>query len=328
VLIKGGAHLENLGRLRVVAFDKTGTLTAGQPRLTDVRALDMSEDALLRLAAAVETHSAHPLARAVVVAARERGLDLPDASAVQAVTGHGIRAQCAGSKVQIGHAGMFGAEPMDAAVRAAVDSLEAAGRTVMLVRVDGRWAGVLGLLDTPRPGAAAALQALARLGVGRTVMLTGDHPRAAAAVAQQLGVTDVRAGLLPQDKLAAIGALVSDPGQVAMVGDGVNDAPALARATVGIAMGGAGSDAALEAADVALMGDDLGRLAFAVALGRAARRAIRQNLVIALGTVALLAPAAALGWAGIGVAVILHEGSTLLVVLNGLRLLAFADRQN
>jgi len=327
VLIKGGAHLENLGRLRVVAFDKTGTLTAGQPRLTDVRALGMSDDALLRLAAAVETHSAHPLARAVVAAARERGLDLPDASGVQAVTGRGIRAQCAGSEVQIGHASMFGTEPMDAAVTAAVDSLEAAGRTVMLVRVDGRWAGVLGLLDTPRPGAAAALQALARLGIERTVMLTGDHARAAAAVALQLGVTDVRAGLLPQDKLAAIDALATDPGQVAMVGDGVNDAPALARATVGIAMGGAGSDAALEAADVALMGDDLGRLAFAVALGRAARRAIRQNLVIALGTVALLAPAAAAGWAGIGLAVILHEGSTLLVVLNGLRLLALADRQ-
>ncbi len=198
----------------------------------------------------------------------------------------------------------------------------------MLVRVDGRFAGVIGLMDTPRPGVADMLAELRSLGVAKTVMLTGDNERVARAVAQTVGLEDVRASLLPEDKISAVVGLVEKYGQVAMVGDGANDGPALARATVGIAMGGAGTDVALEAADVVLMSDQLDKLPFAVGLSRAARVIIRQNLFIALGAVALLIPATLFGWAGLGLAVLIHEGSTIVVVFNALRLLTYRAAQN
>ena len=206
---------------------------------------------------------------------------------------------------------------------AQVERLEFTGRTTMLVRVDGRFNGVIGLMDTPRPGVAGMLAELRSLGVTKTVMLTGDNERVARAVAQAVGLEDVRAGLMPEDKIAAVASLVEQYGQAAMVGDGANDGPALARATVGIAMGGAGTDVALEAADVVLMSDDLGKLPFAVGLSRAARAVIRQNLFIALGAVALLILATMFGWAGLGLAVLIHEGSTIVVVFNALRLLTY-----
>jgi Cd2+/Zn2+-exporting ATPase len=186
--------------------------------------------------------------------------------------------------------------------------------------------GLLAVADTVRPYAAPTMQALRRLGVARTIMLTGDNPRVAAAIAEQAGLSEYRAELLPEDKLATITALNAEYGVTGMVGDGVNDAPALANATVGIAMGGAGTDVALETADVALMGDALGKLPLAVGLGRATRAIILQNLVVALGVIAVLVVAAVTGWAGIGAAVILHEGSTVLVALNALRLLGYAPR--
>jgi len=212
---------------------------------------------------------------------------------------------------------------MSAEVTAQVERLESAGRTTMLVRADGRFAGVVGLMDTPRAGVAAVLAELRSLGVTKTVMLTGDNERVARAVAQAVGLEDMRASLLPEDKIAAVASLVEQYGQAAMVGDGANDGPALARATVGIAMGGAGTDVALEAADVVLMSDDLGKLPFAVGLSRAARAVIRQNLFIALGAVVLLIPATMFGWAGLGLAVLIHEGSTIVVVFNALRLLTY-----
>jgi len=323
VLIKGGAHLENLGRLTAIAFDKTGTITEGRPRLTDVVPFGIPEDELLTMAAAVESRSGHPLARTIVAAARERRLVWDEVIDAEAVTGKGIRATLGGRRIEIGNVKLFSRDTVDAQAAAQVEQLEAAGRTTMLVVSDGRVAGILGLMDTPRPGVAEMLARLHALGIEKTVMLTGDNERVARAVAQAVGLTEVRASLLPEDKVAAMTSLVSEYGQAAMVGDGVNDAPALARATVGIAMGGAGSDVALEAADIALMGDDLAKLPFAVALSRAARSAIRQNLFISLGVVALLIPATLFDWAGIGIAVLVHEGSTIVVVLNALRLLTY-----
>ena len=323
VLIKGGAHLENLGRLTAIAFDKTGTITVGKPRLTDIVTFGATENEVLALAAALEGRSGHPLAQAIVAAARERGVGWHEPADVEAVNGKGIRATLGTQRIEIGNLKLFAGEAMSAEVTAQVERLEFAGRTTMLVRADGRFAGIVGLMDTPRTGVAAVLAELRSLGVTKTVMLTGDNERVARAVAQDVGLEDVRASLLPEDKIAIVAGLVEQYGQAAMVGDGANDGPALARATVGIAMGGAGTDVALEAADVVLMSDDLGKLPFAVGLSRAARAVIRQNLFIALGAVALLIPATLFGWAGLGLAVLIHEGSTIVVVFNALRLLTY-----
>jgi Cd2+/Zn2+-exporting ATPase len=323
VLIKGGVHLENLGSLTAIAFDKTGTITNGKPRLTDIVAFGATENEVLILAAALENRSGHPLARAIVAAAGERGLRWDEPADVEAVNGKGIRATLGVRRIEIGNLKLFGEEAVSAEMTARVGRLESAGRTTMLVRADGRFAGIIGLMDTPRPGVSAALAELQSLGVTKAVMLTGDNERVARAVADAVGLEDVRASLLPEDKIAAVARLVEQYGQAAMVGDGANDAPALARATVGVAMGGAGSDVALEAADVVLMSDELCKLPFAVGLSRAARAVIRQNLFIALGAVVLLIPATLFGWAGLGLAVLIHEGSTIVVVLNALRLLAY-----
>jgi Cd2+/Zn2+-exporting ATPase len=323
VLIKGGAHLENLGVLTAIAFDKTGTLTVGKPAVTDVVAISGDEERLLTIAAAVESRSAHPLAQAVVAEASRRGLAWSEAGQVESVTGKGLRAELDGQKVAIGNARLFDGEAIPEAIQQQAIRLEAAGRTTMLIQSNGQFLGVLGLADTPREGVRQVLERLRRIGIRKTIMLTGDNERVGRAIADAVGLDEVKAGLLPEDKVKAMEALGQRYGQVAMVGDGVNDAPAMARATVGIAMGGAGTDVALETADVALMADDLSRLPFAVALSRASRRIIRQNLFISMGVVALLILATLFGWAGIGVAVLLHEGSTLVVVMNALRLLAY-----
>ena len=206
------------------------------------------------------------------------------------MTGKGIRARLGAQRIEIGNLRLFAGEAVSTEMTAQVERLESAGRTTMLVRADGRFAGVIGLMDIPRPGVTEMLAELRSLGVAKTVMLTGDNERVARAVAQAVGLEDVRASLLPEDKIAAVASLVEQYGQAAMVGDGANDGPALARATVGIAMGGAGTDVALEAADVVLMSDELSKLPFAVGLSRAARAVIRQNLFISLGAVALLIP--------------------------------------
>lgn len=328
VLIKGGAHLENLGRLRTLAFDKTGTLTCGRPVITDVLPLDgVSHDDLLRLAAAVESRSGHPLARAVLQ--RAEGLP-PLEEPVHDVTligGQGVTARLNGNTVRIGSRRMFaGGGLLTAAVEAQAAELESAGKTVMLVQSGDRLIGLLAVADRPRPGVRGVIARLRALGVRDTVILTGDNARVAAAVSEEVGATACRANLLPADKVTAVRALLEQYEHVGMVGDGINDAPALAAATVGIAMGSAGSAAALETADVALMGDDLEKLPFAIGLGRQANRIVRQNLILSLGVVALLAPAAVIGLAGIGPAIVFHEGSTILVVLNALRLLGYQER--
>ena len=329
VLVKGGGALENLGTLTSIAFDKTGTLTEGKPRLTDtVPAPGASEDELLSIALAVEAHSDHPLASAIVAGARERLADRIRPSAVvdvKSITGRGIHAQVDGQMVHIGKPVLFSELPdsaMPPAVESANQQLVAAGRTTMVVRQGTRFLGVLGVMDTPRPVAAQVMTELRRLGIERLIMISGDNQQVAEAVAKTVGLTEARGDLMPEQKVEAIKALRQQHGKVAMVGDGVNDAPAMANATVGIAMGAAGSDVALETADVALMADDLAQLPFAVGLSRSSSRIIKQNLWVSLGVVAMLIPATIFGL-GIATAVLFHEGSTLVVVANALRLLAY-----
>ncbi len=329
VLIKGGIHLENLGTVGVVALDKTGTLTHGRPVVTDIVPLDGTDDAgLLAAAAGVERLSEHPLARAIVAAASERGVVPSEATDFAALTGAGAAARLDGRLVHVGSPDLFG--ELGAAPSAAsadlVEEMREDGKTVVLVgeRPVGATAGIriLGLLairDQVRPNAAAAIAELHRLGVRRVAMLSGDHPRTARAIAAELGIDDVRAGLKPEDKVAAIRELEREHGAVAMIGDGVNDAPALAAATVGMAMGTAGSDAAIEAADVALMADDLEKAGYALRIGRKARRVSRQNLAFSLVILPVLILGAAGGMFTIALVVTVHEGAELLAVANGLR---------
>ncbi len=331
VLVKGGGPLENLGTLTAMAFDKTGTLTEGKPRLTDVLPVDgVDERELLAVAIAVEALSDHPLAAAVVRDGGERlgAYARPVAQAVQSLTGQGVQAQVSGLATVIGKPKMFesgdGPRPPQS-LWSDVQHLETAGRTVMVVRHGDRYLGALGMMDTARPAAEAVIRRLRKLGIKHIIMLSGDNQSVADAIAAKLGLDEAKGGLMPEDKVEIVRALQAREGKVAMVGDGVNDAPALANATVGIAMGAAGSDVALETADVALMADDLSHLPFAVGLSRRTSSIIRQNLWASLGMVAFLIPATLLGLK-IGAAVIFHEGSTLLVVANALRLLAYKDR--
>ncbi len=326
VLIKGGVHLENLGTLEAIALDKTGTITRGKPEVTDILVFgDISKQELLRLAASVESRSAHPLAQAVVRKAQEQKLELVASGELQSLTGRGVQAEVNGSVVRIGSPKLFTeaniAIPQEAAD--ANQKLGEAGKSTMLIGLGERVVGVLALADQPRPETPATLAQLKKLGIKSLIMLTGDNQRVADTIAKTVGLTDVRADLMPESKVTAIQELLKQYGKVAMVGDGVNDAPALANATVGIAMGAGGTDVALETADVALMADDLSKLPFAVALSRESRRVIQQNLFISLGVIALLVPSTLFGFANIGVAVFFHEGSTLVVVANALRLLHF-----
>ena len=324
VLIKGGAHLEALGTVDTVAFDKTGTLTIGRPRVVGVDPFDaVTEERLLAVAAAAETLSSHPIAKELVAEAGRRNLALPPASDATAVHGKGLRATVGGLPVAIGSAALFGELPP--AVSAAWTAALERGHTPMLVQEGGVFLGLVAVADTARPEARGAVEALRSVGISRTVMLSGDQRPVATAMGATVGVTEVRAPLMPEDKVKEIREL-SRTGTVAMVGDGVNDAPALASAAVGIAMGGAGSDVALETADVVLMGDDLRRLPFAIGLARAATSVVRQNIVVALGVSLILVIATVFGWVRISQAVVLHEGSTLVVVANGLRLLAWKPR--
>jgi len=331
VLIKGGVHLENLGRLKAIAFDKTGTITHGQPEVTDIVSMDnetMNHEQLLALAGALENRSGHPLAQAVVRAAQNKGLALPAIGDVESLTGRGLRSTLNGQTVLIGNRKLMNDSTVVVPAEAEnqIETLQASGKTIILIALDAQVIGLIALADTLRPDVVPTMNALKQMGVRETVMLTGDNARVAVAIAKQVGLTAFRADLMPEDKVTTIRELNQKYGETAMVGDGVNDAPALANATVGIAMGGAGTDVALETADVALMGDDLSKLPFAVGLGRAARAIIQQNLAISLGVIALLVVASLTGWAGIGIAILFHEGSTIVVVLNALRLLGYKDR--
>ncbi len=332
VLVKGGAPLENLGRLKAIAFDKTGTVTHGKPEVTDVVAFQESgwkEADILSLAAGVESRSAHPLAQAVVRSAQTQGLPVSVMDEVESLTGRGLRAVSNGKTIWIGNRKLMD----EATVTLSAEALEKAqtfqetGKSLMWIAKGQTAIGLIALADTLRNEAAPTMKALQQMGVAHTIMLTGDNARSASAIAKEIGLTEFRADLMPEDKLTVIRELVNEYGQVAMIGDGVNDAPALANATVGIAMGGAGTDVALETADVALMGDDLSKLHFAVGLGRATRAIIVQNLFISLGVIALLIITSLTGIVSIGIAIIFHEGSTLVVVANALRLLGYREQR-
>ncbi|WP_131536588.1 heavy metal translocating P-type ATPase [Pedobacter nototheniae] len=329
VLIKGGRPLEDLGGLNAIAFDKTGTLTEGKPTLTNVIPLNnVAENELMLVAVAVEKLSDHPLAEAIVKGALEKLKDqsIPKAENVKGITGRGVQAEVDGKKVLIGNKALFEKGGIPEGVLKQVEDLEKDGHTSMLVKRDDDFIGILSLMDVPRAEAKKVLSELSNLGIKKMIMLTGDNQQVAEAIAKQIGVTEVRGNLMPEDKVKAVQELAKSEEMVAMVGDGVNDAPAMAKSTVGIAMGAAGSDVALETADIALMGDKLESLPFAIGLSRKARGIIKQNLWISLGVVAVLIPLTILGIASIGPAVIAHEGSTLIVVFNALRLLAF-DRK-
>lgn len=319
VLVKGGVHLEDLGRVRAVALDKTGTLTEGVPVVTDVVAFRGARADVLRLAAGIERLSEHPLARAIVARARdELRSALPEVSEFEALTGAGVRGSVDGRSLYVGRPALLQALGANVAVPPEVERLEQEGKTVVLVASPGEPIGAIALRDQARSGAAAAIRRLHRMGV-KVVMLTGDNEVTARAIATELGIDDVQAGLAPEDKIRAVARLEEEHGAVAMVGDGVNDAPALARATVGIAMGAAGTDAAIAAADVALMADDLGEAVYALELGRRVRRVSNQNIVFSILVLAVLIPLAVLGIMTVAVAVFSHETAELLAVANGLR---------
>jgi Cd2+/Zn2+-exporting ATPase len=302
VLIKGGVHLEALAQLRAVAFDKTGTLTIGRPEVTDlVPMAGVSAVELLTIAAAVERRSQHPLAQAVVRRALRDGLELPPAGDLVAVTARGVRSEVGGQPVLIGSRRLWerGDDAPPAELLTAMDEIGSRARSVMAVRHGSRWLGVIGLADPPRESVPRALAALRAMGLGPLVMLTGDHQGVGDAVGREVGIDLVRADLLPEQKVVAVREL--------------------------LAAHGAGTAAALETADIALMGDDLVRLPFAIGLARRARALLWQNLIIAGGVMAALLVLAALGVLRIGPAVVGHEGSTLVVIANALRLLAHED---
>jgi Cd2+/Zn2+-exporting ATPase len=328
VLIKGGAHLEALGQIRAFAFDKTGTLTEGKPAVLSYRSAlcETGEvcadcDDVLALAAAVERRTSHPLAEAVVFAADQRALSntyLPAAN-VELLAGRGVRGTVNNRAVTLGNHALFDAEfPHSTRLCQAVSDAEADGRTTMMLAEDGMVRGYIALADAPRESSAAVVRELNALGL-QTVMLTGDNATVARTVAESVGVTDVRAGLLPAAKVTAVQELLSQYGHVAMVGDGINDTPALAAATVGIAMGGAGTPQAIETADIALMADDLRQLPFAVRLARFARSLIQQNVVLSFGLKAVFLVLALFGFTSLWVAILADVGMSLVVTLNGMR---------
>ncbi|WP_406004524.1 heavy metal translocating P-type ATPase [Streptomyces sp. NBC_00987] len=326
VLIKSAVVMERLGQIDAVALDKTGTLTEGTPRVTDIRPLPapgLTEDALLSLAAAAEHPSEHPLARAVTEAARTRGLVLPPVADFTSAPGTGVTATVDGRTVAVGSpARLLDVRPGAAEPAAGLAArLEEAGRTAVLVVLDGTPVGVLGIADRLRPDARSTVARLTGL-TGRTpVLVTGDNPRAAARLGAEAGIEDVRAGLLPQEKVHAVRGMESVGHKVLVVGDGVNDAPALAAAHTGIAMGRAGSDLALETADAVVVRDELATVPTAVALSRRCRRLVVQNLVIAAVFITGLVVWDLAGTLPLPLGVAGHEGSTVIVGLNGLRLL-------
>lgn len=326
VLVKGGGPLETLGRVKAMAFDKTGTLTWGAPRVTSlVHADDTTEEELIAALVAVESLSDHPLATAIVrdLAPRLTGAQLV-ADDLNAVIGRGVTATIDGQRVEVGNLRMFEEQQLQlsTALADAYQSARDSGQTLMIVRRGDAFLGIVGVMDSSRAESAQVLLALREANVGQLVMISGDNQRVADAVGLEVGIDTAIGELLPEDKVAEITRLAETHRPIAMVGDGVNDAPAMARADVGIAMGAAGSTVALETCDIALMSDDLGRVPFAVRLSRATSRIIRQNLIASLAIVAFLILATFMGL-NIGAVVLIHEGSTLVVVINALRLLGF-----
>ncbi len=313
VLFKGGAHLEGLAGIKAVAFDKTGTLTRGRPTVTDIQTFNGFDEAqVLAMASAAESRSEHPLAKAMVRSAADRGLSLSPVEDFLALPGRGVEAVVEGHHVRVGSPSYILVD--EPPVLEATQKLQDQGKTAMLVERDGQTIGLIGMADELRPEAAQVIRTLHERGV-KTAMFTGDHSQVARFMANQLGIDAVRAELMPEDKVQAVKALEHDYGPVAMIGDGVNDAPALATASVGVAMGAAGTDVALETADVVLMGDRLELIPFAIQLSRSARRVVWVNLTFSIGVIVLLVTATFIRDLPLTLGVLGHEGSTVIVVL-------------
>jgi len=329
VLIKGGIYLEEAGKLQAVAFDKTGTLTKGVPEVTDLRAWgELPERECLAIAASLENGSQHPLASAILKRAHLEELSLRPAENLQSITGKGLAAEVDGTLYYIGSPRLFNElypQGLEPALQQEVNALQAKGRTVMLLGTATRPLALFAVADAVRESSRETAARLKRLGIGRSVMLTGDNRLTAKAIAESVGIDHYEAELLPEEKLEAIKRLKQSEGHVAMVGDGVNDAPALAAATVGIAMGGAGTDTALETADIVLMADDLSRLPFTIRLSRKALTVIKQNIAFALLLKAFALLLLIPGWLTLWIAIFADMGATLLVTLNALRLLKIKD---
>ena len=328
VIIKGGRALEDLGSLTTIAFDKTGTLTEGKPRLTNAIALNgYDKKEFLELVLDVESLSDHPLARAITKDLMDeyKVENISRSSNMEAIQGKGVVAQYNGGHIYIGNGQLMKEKGIQilGEIQDQIDQLQKEGQTIMLVGYKQRAIGLLSVMDVPRKSAAPTLERLRKIGIKQLIMLTGDHQNVADSIAAQIGLTEAKGNLLPEDKVKAIGEYVNKGIKIAMVGDGVNDAPAMANSTVGIAMGAAGSDVALETADVALMSDRIESLPFVIGLSRKSKSIIKQNLWASMGIVAFLIPATLFGFANIGVAVAIHEGSTILVVINALRLLRY-----
>jgi heavy metal translocating P-type ATPase len=324
VLVKSAVVMEQIGTVTRVAFDKTGTLTEGTPRLTEITLLPgagLGEKEILALAAAAENPSEHPLGRAVVTAARDAGLDIAPAGDFTAQPGIGVRAHVGGHLVEIGSPARLLSPGAGVEAAALVAGLEDGGQTAAVVRVDGAAAALLGIADRIRPAAREAVTRITAVTGTAPLLLTGDNQRAASRLAAQAGITDIRAGLLPQDKVEAVRALQADGQRVLLVGDGVNDAPALAAAHTGVAMGRAGSDLALDTADAVIMRDDLATVPAVITLSRSARRVVTANLAIAATIITALVTWDLAGHLPLPLGVLGHEGSTVIVGLNGLRLL-------
>ncbi len=302
----------------MVAFDKTGTLTKGKPIVTDLVPLIGNEEELLTLVLSLEKFSQHPLAQAVVSKAQSLNLTALEAEDFESLTGSGVRAKIKGENVYVGKPEFFGDLGHDLSAMPQMEKLRGQGKTVVVVGTDLDIRGLIGIRDEIRPDAKEMIEKLHRMGI-KTAMLTGDNEKTAHVIASELGLDDVRAGLKPEDKIEAVLELERQYGPTAMVGDGVNDAPALARATVGMAMGTAGTDAAIEAADVALMADDLKKVIEAIRLGKRARRIGLQNIIFSLVLLAVLIPAALAGVMSVAIAVFTHEFSEIMAVINGLR---------
>ena len=319
VLFKGGASLEQLARVKVVAFDKTGTLTQGQPQVTDIVVSPrFAEAELVKVAASIEARSEHPLAKAIVAYASAANITPGETEDFLAVPGQGVRARLDGSDIRVGRISQLQAnEAMPDALAEARIMLEASGKTVIGVMRDRTWLGIIGLADQVRQASSLLVREMNRLGMV-TVMLTGDNQLVAESIGEQLGIDEIYAGLLPHEKAEILTGLQERYGPAAMIGDGINDAPALAAAEVGIAMGGAGADVALESSDVVLMGDRIERLADALRISHRANQVVWQNIVFSLAVIAILISGVFILELALPVGVLGHEGSTVIVVLNGL----------
>lgn len=331
VLIKGGIHLEELGSIKAIAFDKTGTLTKGFPVVTDYLPQDGASNEQLKIIAALENGSQHPLASAIMKKAEEESLDYQsvDITAFTSITGKGIKGNINGETYFVGSPNLFDeilAGGISAELKKKVEVLQNQGKTVMVAGTSTKITALIAVADEVRENSQKVIQKLHSLGIEKTIMLTGDNSRTANAIGQQVGVSDIKAELLPQDKLNYIKDLRNEFNRVSMVGDGVNDAPALAASTVGVAMGGAGTDTALETADIALMADDLGKLPFTVKLSRKALTIIKQNITFALGLKLIALLLVIPGWLTLWIAIFADMGATLLVTLNSLRLLGVKDK--